>query len=229
MQVVQLELDFSRCLELAKASPSIADWQKLCLAFDAAMEQTPASERLAIGADAIVEMAKVFLIRASKFLSFSIDEDGEIVFEEDFFDQFLAEPPPIDVKRYLKVPELYVRNPNKKHKDTESVAGVVDKQELLDSLEPEPEPESQLEPLPLLELEHDEDVAAWAAIVRDWMVANNCRCGSISELVDATNLPTVKVWIAALLSDFELEQTKDFYSFDGLVLSVESVAQREVA
>jgi hypothetical protein len=51
----------------------------------------------------------------------------------------------------------------------------------------------------------------------------------ISELVDATNLPTVKVWIAGLLSDFELYQTKDFYSFDGLILSVESVAQREVA
>jgi hypothetical protein len=225
MQVVQLELDFSRCLELAKASPSIADWHQLCLAFDAAMEQTPASERLAIAADAIVEMAQVFLIRASKFLSFSIDEDGEIVFEEDFFDQFLAEPPAFDAKRYLKAPELYVRNPNKRHKDTESVAEVVDKQELLDLLEPE----SQLKPMPLLDLEHDEDVAAWAAIVRGWMVVNNCRCGSISELVDATNLPTVKVWIAGLLSDFELYQTKDFYSFDGLILSVESVAQREVA
>jgi hypothetical protein len=229
MQVVQLELDFSRCLELAKASPSIADWQKLCLAFDAAMEQTPASERLAIGADAIVEMAQVFLIRASKFLSFSIDEDGEIVFEEDFFDQFLAEPPPIDVKRYLKVPELYVRNPNKKHKDTESVAEVVDKQELLDLLEPE----SLLKPMPLLELEHDEDVAAWAAIVRGWMVSVGVDGVSISEVVDATQLSTVKVWIAGLLCDFELERMsrkdKDFYDAEQLIIRTETFAQCEVA
>jgi hypothetical protein len=48
-------------------------------------------------------------------------------------------------------------------------------------------------------------------------------------LVDATNLPAVKVWIAALLSDFELVLTKDFYSFDGLNLHTELITQREVA
>jgi hypothetical protein len=129
----------------------------------------------------------------------------------------------------LKVPELYVRNPNKKHKDTESVAEVVDKQELLDLLEPE----SLLKPMPLLELEHDEDVAAWAAIVRGWMVSVGVDGVSISEVVDATQLSTVKVWIAGLLCDFELERMsrkdKDFYDAEQLIIRTETFAQCEVA
>jgi hypothetical protein len=68
--------------------------------------------------------------------------------------------------------------------------------------------EEEEEPLPVMVLEHDEDVGAWAAIVREWMVANNCRSGSIGELVDSTNLSSVKVWIAGLLGDFEREHLK---------------------
>jgi hypothetical protein len=189
---------------------------------------------MAIEVDAIVEMAQVIFIRASKFLSFSIDEDGEMVFEEDHFDQFLVEPPALDdTRRYLNVPELYVRNPNKKHKNTESVAGVVDKQKLLDSLEPEPEPESQLEPMPMLELEHDEDVGAWAAIVRGWMVSVGVDSVSISEVVNSTQLSAVKVWLSALLSDFELQRKskkdKDFYDIENSILRTETFSQREVA
>jgi len=118
------------------------------------------------------------------------------------------------------VPELYVRSAFEKvHGEGESVVEEVSKEELLDLLESE----STLEPMPVLELEHDEDVAAWAAIVRGWMMSVGMDSVSIGEVVDATNLPTVKVWIAALLSDFELEQTKDFYSFDGLVLRPETI------
>jgi hypothetical protein len=51
----------------------------------------------------------------------------------------------------------------------------------------------------------------------------------ISEVIDATDLSSGKAWIAGLLSDFELCQTKDFYSFDGFILNLELVAQREIA
>jgi hypothetical protein len=49
---------------------------------------------------------------------------------------------------------------------------------------------------------------------------------SINEVVNATQLSSVKVWIAGLLCDFELNQTKGFYSFDGLSLEL---VVREVA
>jgi hypothetical protein len=52
---------------------------------------------------------------------------------------------------------------------------------------------------------------------------------NIMEVVEETKLSTVRVWLAGLLSNFELCQTKDFYSFDGLILNLELVAQCEVA
>jgi hypothetical protein len=60
--------------------------------------------------------------------------------------------------------------------------------------------------------------------VREWMCESGVNSVSIGKVVDSTQLSSVKVWIAGLLSDFKLHQTKDFYSFDGLNLSVKSVA-----
>jgi hypothetical protein len=225
--VIQLQLNLWDQLAQAQRSPQDANWQQLCLAFDTTIVQTPVEMRLATAADAIVEMAEVLAARADEFFSTwrRVPEDGPVL-DEDLFAEFVRQSFHLDLDGLVGVPELYVRSAfEKEHGEGESVVEEVSKDELLGLLELE----STLEPMPMLDLEHDEDVAAWAAIVRGWMVANNCTCGSISELVDATNLPTVKVWIAGLLSDFELEQMKDFYSFDGLILSVESVAQREVA
>jgi hypothetical protein len=134
---------------------------------------------------------------------------------EDALNCYVQQSSSVDLDQYV-VPLGRKEHDYPDSRELVSVVVEVSKEELLESLEPE----SQLELLPMLELEHDEDVGAWATIVREWMVSAGVDGVNISEVVDATNLPTVKVWIAALLSNFELEQTKDFYSFDGLVLSV---------
>jgi hypothetical protein len=227
MTIIQLQLNLWDQLAEAQRSPQDANWHQLCLAFDTAIDQTPVGLRLATAADAIVEMAEVLAARADEFFSAwrRVPEDGPIL-DEDLFAEFVRQSFHLELDGLVGVPELYVRTAlEKEHGDGESVVEEVSKEELLGLLEPE----SPLEPMPMLELEHDEDVGAWAAIVRGWMVANNCRCGSIGEVVDSTSLSSVKVWIAGLLDeDFGLRQTKDFYSFDGLSLSVESVAQQEV-
>ncbi|NJK30317.1 MAG: hypothetical protein HC940_09290 [Acaryochloris sp. SU_5_25] len=61
---LQLELDFKQQLQQAQFSPQNVDWQQLCLAFDAAIAQTPLSQQLALAADAIWELAEVFVLRA---------------------------------------------------------------------------------------------------------------------------------------------------------------------
>jgi hypothetical protein len=151
-------------------------------------------------------------------------DDGPIL-DEDLFAEFVRQSFHLELDGLVGVPELYVRDPFEKvHGEGESVVEEVSKEKLLGLLEPE----STFEPMPVLELEHDEDVGAWAAIVREWMVTRRMESVSIGEVVDVTSLSSVKVWIAGLLSDFELRQTKDFYSFDGLILSTELVV-REVA
>jgi hypothetical protein len=73
-------------------------------------------------------------------------------------------------------------------------------------------------------LEHDEDVMAWADLIRAW-VRQQGRTVSISDVMKATHLSASRIWIAALLNHFEFELKNDFYSCDRLILSVDSVDQ----
>jgi hypothetical protein len=229
MSTFQLELNLWQQLAQAQRSPQDANWHQLCLAFDTAIDQTPVGLRLATAADAIVEMAEVLAARADEFFSTwrRVPEDGPIL-DEDLFAEFVRQSFHLDLDGLVGVPELYVRDPFEKvHGDGESVVEEVSKEELLGLLEPE----SQLEPMPVLELEHDEDVGAWAAIVREWMCESAVNSVSIGEVVDSTDLTAVKVWLAGLLDlylDRKSKGEKDFYSFDGLNLSLELVV-REVA
>jgi hypothetical protein len=146
----------------------------------------------------------------------------------DAFDRFVRQYMDVDFEQFIEPLE------RKEHdypdsRELFSVMVEVDKQELLDLLEPE----SQLEPMPEIELEHEEDVGAWAAIVREWMCESAVNSVSIGEVVDATDLTAVKVWLAGLLDDFDLKrkskEDKDFYNIENSILRMETVAQREVA
>lgn len=64
MTAIQLELDFKQQLQQAQSCPLETDWQQLCIAFDAAIAQTPLSQQLALAADAIFEMAELYALRA---------------------------------------------------------------------------------------------------------------------------------------------------------------------
>jgi hypothetical protein len=231
MSIFQLELNLWQQLAQAQRSPQDANWHQLCLAFDTAIDQTPVGLRLATAADAIVEMAEVLAARADEFFSTwrRVPEDGPIL-DEDLFAEFVRQSFHLELDGLVGVPELYVRTAlEKEHGDGESVVKEVSKEELLESLEPE----SQLEPIPMLELEHDEDVGAWAAIVREWMVSAGVEYGSISEVVNSTRLSAVKVWLAGLLDNFDLKrkskEDKDFYNIENSILRMETVAQHEVA
>jgi hypothetical protein len=229
--VIQLQLNLWDQLAQAQRSPQDANWQQLCLAFDTVIDQTPVGLRLATAADAIVEMAEVLAARADEFFSAwrRVPEDGPVL-DEDLCAEFVRQSFHLELDGLVGVPELYVRTALEKvHGDSESVAEVVSKEELLNLLEPE----SQLEPMPVLELEHDEDVGAWAAIVREWMVLRGVDSVSMGEVVDSTRLPAVKVWLAGLLGDFDLKrkskEDKDFYNIENSILRMETVARCEVA
>ncbi len=86
MAIIQLQLNLWDQLAKAQRSPQDANWQKLCLAFDTAIDQTPVGLRLATAADAIIEMAEVLAARADEFFSTwrRVPEDGPVL-DEDLF------------------------------------------------------------------------------------------------------------------------------------------------
>jgi hypothetical protein len=226
MPILQLELNLWQQLAEAQQSPQAVDWRQLCLAFDMAIDRTPVGLRLAMAADAIAEMADVLAARASAWADdwYRRPEDGPVV-DEDLFAEFVRQFFSLDLSDFVAVPELYVRSASEKsHEDSESMVAevTIDSALLLAGAE--------LEPVGLMDgLEYDEDIAAWAKAVRGWMQSRDVESASIMEVIEETKLTTCKIWLAGLLSDFELHQTKDFYSFDGLILSIESVERCEVA
>jgi hypothetical protein len=223
MQSTQLELDFSGLLEDAKAAPLIADWHQLCLSFDAAMQTcdllntASSGERLAIAADAILEMSEVFYLRASKYLSFSTDKEGEIIFEEDFFDQFLAESPNFDPAKYLKETQLYQRS---------KVTAISKEKALEFAYEPEPE-------LTLTEadvgvaievLEYDEDVSGWTGRILQWLQDKKLTSAALVQLEQCTGLSMVQVLLAGLLEqellEIRLDDGREFYTREGVSIAL---------
>jgi hypothetical protein len=219
MTVLQLKLDLWQQLEQAQAEPQATDWRQLCLAFDEAIERTPVGQRLATAADAIAEMADVFAARADEFFSTwhrqQVAHEGPIL-NDDLFSEFVRQSLHLDLDGLVGVPELYVRSASEKsHEDAESVVAEVTKETALLLAG------AELEPADLMEgLEYDEDIAAWAKAVRGWMQSRDVESASIIEVVKEIKLTTCKVWLSGLLSDLELYQTKDFYSLDGLTLSL---------
>jgi hypothetical protein len=219
MPILQLELNLWQQLVEAQQSPQAVDWQQLCLAFDEAIAQTPAGQKLATAADAIEQMADVFAARADEFFSTwhrqSVSHEGPIL-DDDLFAEFVRQSFHLDLDGLVGVPELYMRSASEKsHEDAESVVGEVTKETALLLAG------AELEPAVLMDgLEYDENIGEWAKAIALWMQQQKLESASIMEVVKDTKLTTCKVWLAGLLSDFELQQTKDFYSFDGLNLRI---------
>ena len=219
MTAVQLQLNLWQQLEQAQASPEATDWRQLCLAFDEAIDLTPVELRLATAADAIEQMADVLLARATAWAEDWNRRPGDgPVLDEDLFAELVRQSFSLDLSGLVDKPELYVRAASEKaHEDADSVVEYREKTEVLAELESfvdEDTGEAEVE------LEHDENVGAWAEVIRGWMDLVRVDSISINEIIRETNLSATKVWIAGLLSDLELQQTKDFYDFDGVFLNV---------
>jgi hypothetical protein len=125
MTTLQLELNLWQQLAEAQRSPQVVDWQQLCLAFDEAIDQTPIGLRLAMAADAIMEMADLFAARADEFFSTwqRVPEDGPVL-DEDLFAEFVRQSFHLELDGLVGVPELYVRSASEKsHEDSESQVG----------------------------------------------------------------------------------------------------------
>jgi hypothetical protein len=224
MTTIQLQLNLWQQLAEAQQSPQAVDWQQLCLAFDVAIAQTPAGQKLATAADAIVEMADVFAARADEFFSTwhrqRVAHEGPIL-DDDLFAEFVRQSFHLDLDGLVGVPELYVRSdPEKSHEDAESMVGEVTKETALllaGAEEEEPEDAIAL-------LEHDEDIAAWAKAIALWMQQQKLERVGFMELLDGVGYPLVKGWLAVLLDEgFAIDRLEgsDFYRSSGIFVALE--------
>jgi hypothetical protein len=222
----QLELQLWQTLQEAQAMPEEANLDLLWDELETAIVGRDLKEQLEVSAEAILQIAGLVqercMFRFEELVARHSDEGP--VMPEDTFDLYVRQSMEVDFDQFV---ETIGRKEHEypEFRELVSVVEEVSKEELLELLEDEP--------IPMLELEHDEDVAAWAAIVREWMVLRGVDSVSIGEIVESTQLSSVKVWIAGLLSDFELvrlsRKDKDFYDAEQLILRIETFARCEVA
>ncbi len=214
----QLELQLWQTLQDAQAEPESADLDVLWDEMERAIQGREIKTQLEVSAEAILQMAGVLVRRSQVFdeaVAMRLGEDP--VMPADAFDPYVRQYMDVDFEQFI---EAIGRKEHEYPESRELVSVVeeVSKEELLNLLEPE----SQLEPMPMLELEHDEDVGAWAAIVREWMVLRGVDSVSMREVVDSTGLPVTKAWMAGMLEGFKLtresESEEHFYSYSGLIL-----------
>jgi hypothetical protein len=220
MNAIQLELDFRSAIAQALAEPEGANLQQLWHSLEPELVGLTQKEQLAMAGQALCDLAEVCQRRAELMWTEwqdSHNTDGPIP-DEDFLAGLVQKTMFLDISEFVRQPKSRKAAVGKE--DGDSVVEAVTKEQALLLAGAEVEEE----PLPVAVLEHDEDVVAWAEAIRGWMERQRLESVRISEIIDATNLTSGKVWIAWLLSDFELCQTKDFYSFDGFILNLELVA-----
>jgi hypothetical protein len=226
MNAIQLELDFRSAIAHALAEPEAADLRMLWRSLEPELLGLTDKEQLQVAGQALCDLAEVCQRRAELMWDEWVDQhntDGPIP-DEDFLAGLVQKTMFLDISELVK--QLRSRRAaGAVGYEGDSVVEEVTKAQalLLAGVEAEEEP------LPVAVLEHDEDIAAWAMAIRRWMERHGLESVRISEVINTTNLSSGKVWIAGLLSDLGLQQTKDFYSFDGLILNLKLVAQREVA
>jgi hypothetical protein len=221
VKAIQLELDFQSAIAQALAEPEVADLRQLWRSFEPKLLGLSEKEQLQVAGQALYDLAEVCQRRAELMWDEWVDRhnsDGPIP-GEDFLAGLVQKSMFLDISSLVRQPKSRRGSVATVNEDGESVAEEVTKVQALllagaeDELEVDVEQEIRRQG-------YDEDIAAWADAVRGWMMSSDVVSANIMEIVEVTNLSTVKVWIAGMLDeDFDLNQAREFYSLEGLILN----------
>jgi hypothetical protein len=174
---------------------------------ETALAPLPQADQLQVPGEAIAQIVGIYAARAEAILS---TLDGEPIPTEpilgaDFLAGLVKQSTAFNLEALVEAAPAErrsrVRNP------IDSVAGLIDKQTLLDALE-------AIQPLAVV---HAEKVGDWSSAVASYL--QHHAAVSLVEAQQTLKMPLVELWIGALLSDqVKLEQWGNFYQADSVWL-----------
>jgi hypothetical protein len=199
--------DLWRSLQTAIAAPDAAELAPLWQALEAALAPLPQEAQLRVAAEAIAQLTEIYAARADAILKTL--EGGpaptEPVLGADFLAGLVKQSTALNLDALVETapPE---RRSRVSH-PIDSVAGVIDKQALLDALDS----------MQALSMAHAENVGDWSSTIATYLQQHPAV--SLMEAQHSLEMPLVELWIGALLSgQVKLEQRGNFYQADSIWL-----------
>jgi hypothetical protein len=221
MKAIQLELDFRSAIAHALAEPEGANLRMLWRSLEPELLGLTQKEQLQVAGQALCDLAEVCQRRADLMWDEWVDQhntDGPIP-DEDFLAGLVQKSMFLDISGLVRQPKSRRGAAATVEDEGESVAEEVTKETALLLAGAELEEE----PLPVAVLEHDEDIAAWANAIAQWMQQQKLERVGFMELLDGVGYPVVKGWLAVLLDEgFAMNRLEgsEFYRSTGILVAL---------
>jgi hypothetical protein len=221
MEIKQLELDLWNALEMARQFPETMNVRSLCDALEQVIIDQPLSDQLRVVAEGIEQLIGVYAERAARLIDGyerRHNPQEPIVNLEGCVDLFV-QTLQLDVTDLME-PEEGVQYPAQRRsrlreEEAGSVVGVLDQAALLAQLDQRLSEQPGMTEAEAFEtamaVAHGEDVSAWVGAIAEGIQAMGGKTVTLLELQGAIGMPLVQMWLALLLSGYELEQRGEFY------------------
>lgn len=203
-------------LEEATEAPRSVNFELLWSMLEEAIEHLPQAQQLAIAGHAIEQIAEIIRLRSTILISDweAAHSEAELeapTIEMALVDAWVRQSMAVNFDAFVEQPKSTRRRSAKvKLAPTDSIVGEVEPAAIVQMLDQMEREQSAAEMV--RELAGEEDVAAWSAMIHQWLQDHESKESvSLLELWRQLEMPWVEVWLGSLLGGFELQQTGSFY------------------
>ena len=137
---------------------------------------------------------------------------------DDAFDRYVRQSMVIDFDQFIEPLQSLPRKAAEYAKNSNSIAGEIDKEVLIQALEQESLLSFEEEFKQAISTAHTENISAWIEAI-SFYIANNFSPMRLIDLQQALQLPIVEIWLGLLLGNFKLEQRGSFYDSNEIWIS----------
>jgi len=212
MRGEQFELKLWNAIAEASKTPEDADLVQVWGILDQALVGLDMRSQLQIAGEAVGQLANLFSCRAN-FLFEELnarDLNNDPQMSESAFDRYVIQKIVVNFDQFIESFDRLPRITSERFKDGNSIAGVVDKEVLIQVLEQENILTAETEFEEAIASTHVEDISAWIGRISQYLEGEDSAI-CLTKLQAGLGMQMVEVWMGLLLGEFCLEQRGEFY------------------
>ena len=220
MKVKQLELDLWDVISAARQTPEDVNLPMVFKLLDLTLVDLDTRSQLRIAGEAVCQIADLFCDR-SNFLFEELHSrtaNGEPIMADDAFDRYVRQSMVVDFEKFIEPLRSLPKKAAEYAKNSNSIAGEIDKEVLIQALEQENPLSFEEEFERAISTAHTENISAWIEAIAQ-CIRSNFSPMRLIDLHSALPLPIVEIWLGLLLGDFKLEQRGSFYDSNEIWIS----------